>query len=103
MRTIMACLGTATICFTISATTGLASRGSRPNPGFKTIPVGTSVYFPAEDLLCDNESSTPRFDQTGIACSSYASPYTGAGFWITRKAVVVTRPPNDHLIQTIKR
>jgi len=102
LRTVAACAATAAITAGLTAGVGLGSRGAQH---VKTIAVGDTAIFANQDLLCVNEptNGAPRFKQTGVACSSYASPYHGVGVWLTRTALTITRPPNGHVVSTFHR
>jgi hypothetical protein len=48
-------------------------------------------------------SGAPRFREPGAACSSYAQPYKGVGVWFAAHKIVVTSPPNDRALYTLRR
>ena len=103
MRTAVACAVTAAGTACITAGTGLGFTSATPT--VKTIAVGETAIFAGQDLLCVNEpaSGAPHVKPSGVACSSYASPYHGLGLWLTRTTVKVTRPPNGHVLYTLHR
>ena len=70
-----------------------------------TIDVGQTAIFRAQDLICVNEpaSGAPRFKTSGVACSSYAKPYSGIGVWLTPHRVLVTHPPNMKVVASYQR
>jgi len=96
---VLACSLTAAICFTITAATGFASGGG------SVIRAGQGARFPVADLLCVAEfaSGDPRFRTPGVACSSYRQPYKGIGVWFGTRRIILTRPPNGHVIYTVRR
>jgi len=103
LRTFVACAITAAITACLTAGVGLGSRSA--THAVKNIAVGETAIFASQDLLCVNEpaSGAPRFKQSGVACSSYASPYHGLGLWLTRTTVKATRPPNGRVIYVLHR
>lgn len=102
-RTFFACVVTAATTAVVTA--GASSGFDRSNSLAKTIGVGQTAIFASSDLICVNEpaSSAPRFKVAGIACSSYAKPYSGIGIWFTRQRVVVTNPPNAKILANYER
>ncbi|HWT45852.1 MAG TPA: hypothetical protein VN085_07790 [Vicinamibacterales bacterium] len=102
-RTFFACAVTAAA--TAAITAGAGSGSAPSNPMVKTIGVGQTAIFASQDLICVNEpaSGAPRFEAPGVACSSYAEPYSGIGTWSTRRRVVVTRPPNVKIVASYRR
>jgi hypothetical protein len=103
LRTVTACAATAAVTAAVMAGVGF---GSGADSRAKTIPVGGTAIFTHQDLICVNSTpgGAPKFPgQTGIACSSYASPYRGIGLWVTRTKVVVTRPPNERIVASFRR
>ena len=102
-RMLAACAATAAITAAISTGVGFGSASAKPR--VLTVPVGGTAVFAGQDLICVNEPAmgAPRFKKPGVACSSYASPYHGIGIWLTRTAVVVTRPPNAKVVWSFRR
>ena len=102
-RVLAACAATAVV--TAAITTGVGFGSASAKPRVLRVAVGDTVVFASQDLICVNEpvSGAPRFKKTGIACSSNADPYRGVGVWLTRAAVVVTRPPNGKVVSTFRR
>ena len=67
LKTALACVATAGVCFTITATSGLGSAGT------VTVRAGSGgARFPVADVLCVAElaSGAPRFREPGVACAS---------------------------------
>jgi hypothetical protein len=102
-RTVLACVFTAIA--TAAVTPAISSASSASSPSVKVIDVGQTVFFARQDLICVNEpaSGAPRFNTAGVACSSYAKPYSGIGVWITGHRMVVTRPPNMKIVASYRR
>jgi hypothetical protein len=103
-RTILACVVTAAT--TAAITSGISSGSGRSSsPMVKTIGVGQTAIFTRQDLICLNEpaSGAPRFKTAGVACSSHANPYSGIGAWVTRRRIVMTRPPNMKVAASYRR
>jgi hypothetical protein len=99
-KTALACLATAAICLTVTATTGFGS------DGIITVRAGSGgARFPVTDVFCVAEaaSGTPRFREPGVACSSYKQPYKGVGVWFAAHRVVITSPPNGRAIYSVRR
>ncbi len=100
LKTALACVATAGVCFTITATSGLGSAGT------VTVRAGSGgARFPVADVLCVAElaSGAPRFREPGVACSSYKHPYNGVGVWFGAHRVVLTSPANGRAIYTVRR
>ena len=70
-------------------------------------PVGESVHFAVNDLLCVNEpaGSGGWFTSTGVACSSDAQACTEPSLWFTRTRVVLTAPTTSggRVLYSLKR
>ncbi len=99
-KTALACLATAAICFTVTATTGFGSDGT------VTVRAGSGgARFPVTDVLCvaETASGASRFREPGVACSSYRQPYKGVGVWFAAHRVVITSPPNGRAIYSVRR
>jgi hypothetical protein len=100
LKTALACLATAAICFTVTATTGFGSNGT------VTVRAGSGgARFPVTDVFCVAVSApaAPRFGEAGVACSSYKQPYKGVGVWFAAHRIVITSPPNGRAIYTVRR
>jgi hypothetical protein len=103
-RTFLACVVTAAT--TAAITSGISSGSGRStSPMVKTIGVGQTAIFTRQDLICLNEpaSGAPRFKTAGVACSSYAKPYSGIGAWVTRQRILMTRSPNMKVVASYRR
>jgi len=103
LRTMTACAATAALTAVVTA--GI-SFGSGADSRVKTIPVGATAIFAHQDLICVNEppGGASKFPgQTGVGCSSYASPYLGIGLWVTRAKLVVTRAPDERVVASFRR
>jgi len=104
-RTVAACVLTSAATFLLISTTGLAGTTARSQS--VQAPVGESVHFAVNDLLCVNEpaGSGGRFKTTGVACSSDAQPYKELSLWFTRTRVVLTAPATSggRILYSLKR
>ena len=104
-RTVAACVLTSAATFLLISTTGLAGT-TAPSQSVQA-PVGESVHFAVNDLLCVNERAGGggRFKTTGVACSSDAQPYKEPGVWFTRTRVVITAPAlsGGRILYSLKR
>ncbi|HVC88915.1 MAG TPA: hypothetical protein VNC40_16030 [Gaiellaceae bacterium] len=104
-RIAVACVLTSTATFLVISATGPAlTTGASQSI---QAPVGESVHFAVNDLLCVNEPAGGggRFKTTGVACSSDAQPYRELGFWFTRTRVIITAPATKggRILYNLKR
>lgn len=103
LRTLSACVVSMMGGVALAASVGLGARPATSH--VQSIPVGGTAVFVGQDLLCINEpaAGAPRFHRSGVACSAYVRPYYGAGVWLTRTAIKVTRPPNGKVVAAFSR
>ena len=104
-RTATACVVTSAATFLVISATGLA-RTTLASQSVQA-PLGESVHFSVNDLLCVNEPAGRggRFKTAGVACSSDAQPYKELSVWFTRTTVVILAPATSggRILYSLKR
>ncbi len=104
-RIAFVCVLTSAATFLVISATGLA-RTTTASQSLQA-PVGASVHFAVNDLLCVNEPAGRggRFKTTGVACSSDAQPYHGLALWFTQTRVIITAPATKggRILYSLKR
>jgi hypothetical protein len=85
----------------VQAATGFAV----PQRAEKQIHVGEAAYFEIVDLYClpEHASGAPRFHEPGVACDTAGHEYTGRGIWFSKRRIVITAPPNERVIYSVRR